>query len=146
MPACLRDTAGSASTTVLPATDPIVVTSSLNDSDWFAIGPRMNSSRATGDQPQNKHLVHTGSITRRHPPQTFWWAGVALDFATMIRTPSSTRATTTMRTISALVDTTPWTRGGGTVDQTIDLNFKFVLPSVIMTLSTRSCLPWILRS
>ena len=31
----------------------------------------MNSSRATGAQPQNRHFVHTGSITRRQPPQTF---------------------------------------------------------------------------
>ena len=31
----------------------------------------MNSSRATGAQPQNKHFVHTGNITRWQPPQTF---------------------------------------------------------------------------
>ena len=81
MPACLRETAGSASTTVLPATEPIVVTSSVSGSVWFAIGPRMNSSRATGAQPQNRHFVHTGSITRRQPPQTFWLSGVAAFFA-----------------------------------------------------------------
>src|SRR5882757_2184448 len=105
MPACLRDTAGSASTTVLPATEPIVVTSSLSDRVWLAIGPRMKSSRATGDQPQNKHLVHTGSITRRQPPHTFWWTGVAFFFATITSTPSTTRATTTMIVISTPVDT-----------------------------------------
>src|SRR5215831_3571287 len=105
MPACLRDTAGSASTTVLPATEPIVVTSSLSDSDWLAIGPRMNSSRATGDHPQNRHLVHTGSITRRQPPHTFWWAGRALLLAMIASAVSSTSATTTMRTIKTLVDT-----------------------------------------
>src|SRR5262245_15031672 len=71
IPACLRDTAGSASTTVLPATEPIVVTSSVSGSVWFAIGPRMNSSRATGAQPQNMHFVHAGSITRRQFVQTF---------------------------------------------------------------------------
>ena len=54
-----------------PATDPIVVTSSSRFSVWFAIGPRMNSRRATGAQPQNRHFVHAGSITRRHPPQIF---------------------------------------------------------------------------
>src|SRR5690349_24479340 len=34
-------------------------------------GPRMNSRRATGAQPQNKHFVQTGNITRRQPPQIF---------------------------------------------------------------------------
>src|SRR5688500_17635570 len=71
MPACLRLTAGSASTTVLPATEPSVVTSSVRLIAWFASGPRMNSSRATGAQPQNRHFVQTGSMTRRQPPQTF---------------------------------------------------------------------------
>ena len=56
---------------MLPATEPIVVTSSLSDRLWLAIGPRMNSSRAVGAQPQNRHLVHTGSITRRQPPHIF---------------------------------------------------------------------------
>jgi len=129
MPACLRDTAGSASTTVLPATEPMVVTSSVSGKVWFAIGPRMNSSRATGAQPQNRHFVHTGSITRRQPPQTFWTLGVLDFFATRIRMINRSNAVPTMIPISAPVDTA----------QTIDLNLKFVLPRVSRSLSTRSC-------
>src|SRR5215467_14284549 len=106
MPACLRDTAGSASTTVLPATEPIVVTCSVNGSVWFAIGPRMNSRRATGAQPQNRHFVHTGSITRRQPPQIFWLLGCAFFCAATPITTITMIATTTMTATSAPVDTT----------------------------------------
>src|ERR1041385_1776294 len=102
MPACLRDTAGSARTTVLPATEPIVVTSSLSGSVWFAIGPRMNSRRATGAQPQNRHFVHAGSITRRHPPQIFCIFGLELLAATAT-TRSTSTAPPTMMPMSAPV-------------------------------------------
>src|SRR5438874_1626482 len=105
MPACLRETAGSASTTVLPATEPMVVTSSVSCSVWFAIGPRMNSSRATGAQPQNRHFVHTGSITRRQFPHSF--CGPRLPrFATTTSTTSRTSAMPTISPISAPVDMT----------------------------------------
>src|SRR6476661_8775579 len=103
MPACLRETAGSASTTVLPATEPIVVTSSFSGSVWFAIGPRMNSSRATGAQPQNRHFVHTGSMTRRHPPQTFCCFGFAAFFAAIAMITRTRTAPPTIAPISAPV-------------------------------------------
>ncbi len=91
----------------------------------------MNSSRAVGAHPQNRHFVHTGSITRRQPPQTFCCFGVLVALATPTMTSSKRTAIPMIRTTSAPVDTGP---------QTMDLNLKFVLPSVITSLSTRSCL------
>ena len=91
----------------------------------------MNSSRATGAQPQNRHFVHTGSITRRQPPQTFCCFGCAA----LLRghgdhDQDEHGSADDQADRAAPVDTCA---------QLIDLNLKFVLPSVIMSLSTSSC-------
>src|SRR5262245_17757346 len=70
MATCFREIAGSASTIVLPATEPSVVISSDRRMVCPASGPRMNSRRADGCQPQNMHFVQAGSMAFLHWPQT----------------------------------------------------------------------------
>src|SRR3954471_3463921 len=67
MPTCLRDTPVSVSSTVLPATDPIVVTSRSRLMVCPTSGPDTNSSSARFSLtavPQKRHLVHDDSMTR----------------------------------------------------------------------------------
>src|SRR5437764_5377208 len=56
----------------------------------------MNSTRAAGAQPQNRHFVHTGSIARLQPPQIFCGLLEPPRFATRMRTTSTTNAAPTM--------------------------------------------------
>src|SRR5450755_3372384 len=107
MPACFLETAGSARTTVLPATEPIVVTASVSGNVWFAIGPRMNSRRATGAQPQNRHFCHCGIITRLQPWQVRALIGAELFFAADTMMISTSRAAPMMMPARAELDTGP---------------------------------------
>src|SRR4051812_33314452 len=65
----------------------------------------MNSSRAPGCQPQNRHFVQTGSMTRLQPPQIFWLGGAELFRASTKMTTSNSTAPPTMMPTSGPVST-----------------------------------------
>src|SRR2546423_3049720 len=67
MPTCLRDTPVSVSSTVLPATEPMVVTSRSRLIDCPRSGPDTNSSSARISRavvPQKRHLTQSAIMTR----------------------------------------------------------------------------------